>query len=56
MAIVRCVKCHIVVLDSTQSGQKDVICNECGSRYRINIDAEKVIGLYYIDPKGKLEK
>jgi enoyl-CoA hydratase len=56
MAIVRCVKCHIVVLDSTQSGQKDVICNECGSRYRINIDAEKVIGLYYIDPKGKLEE
>jgi enoyl-CoA hydratase len=56
MAIVRCVKCHIVVLDSIGSVQKDVTCNECGSRYRIEVKDDKVTYFGRILSDGSTEE
>jgi enoyl-CoA hydratase/carnithine racemase len=55
MAIIRCTKCHIVVLDSMGSIQKDVTCNECGSRYRIKVDGDKIVYFGKINLDGSIE-
>jgi len=56
MAIIRCTKCHIVVLDSMGNVQQDVTCNECGSRYRIKVEGEKVVYFGKINPDGDIEE
>jgi enoyl-CoA hydratase len=56
MAIIRCTKCHIVVLDSMESVQKDVTCNECGSRYRIKVDGDKIVYFGKINADGNIEE
>lgn len=56
MAIIRCNKCHIVVLDSMGSVQKDVTCNECGSRYRIKVEGDKVVYFGKINQNGDIEE
>lgn len=56
MAVIRCTKCHIVVLDSMGSVRKDVTCNECGSRYRIKIEGEKLVYFAKMNPDGSIEE
>jgi enoyl-CoA hydratase len=56
MAIIRCTKCHIVVLDTVGNVQQDVTCNECGSRYRIKVEGEKVVYFGKINPGGDVEE
>jgi len=56
MTIVRCRKCHIVVLDSVEDGLKDVLCNECGTRYRIKIHNDRVTFLGRFGDDGALEE
>jgi enoyl-CoA hydratase len=56
MPIIRCTKCHIVVLDTISSLQKDVTCNECGSRYRIKVEGDKVAYLGLIKENGEVEE
>ena len=42
MTIIRCRRCHIVVLDSNEDGVREVQCDECGARYRIKIEDGEV--------------
>jgi len=56
MAIIRCTKCHIVVLDTMGSIQRDVTCTECGSRYRIKVDGDKIVYFGKINANGNVEE
>lgn len=54
MPIIRCTQCHIVVLDTTESVQKDISCNECGSHYRIKVEGDKVVYFGLIKENGEV--
>ena len=43
MTIVRCTKCHIVILDSNEDSEREVQCAECGTRYRIILEEGDVV-------------
>ena len=55
MTIVRCTKCKIVVLDGMEDGEKKVQCNECGRRYRITLQDNKVASFAKLGPEGEEE-
>lgn len=56
MTIVRCTKCHIVVLDSTEDGEREVQCAECGTRYKINLEEGEVVSFTKLSPIRESEE
>jgi len=53
MTIVRCSRCHIVVLDSNEDGDREVQCPECGARYKIKLNEGEVIHFERLDKIAK---
>ena len=53
MTIVRCSRCHIVVLDSNEDGHREVQCPECGTQYKIKLDEGEVV---YFERVNKIAK
>jgi hypothetical protein len=53
MTIVRCKKCRIVVLDSSQDGEREVQCMECDRRYRIKLEDGDVVTYDLLDSPEK---
>ena len=44
MPIIRCPKCRIVIVDSSENcGRREVQCPECGSKYHIEISDGEVV-------------
>ena len=53
MTIVRCSRCHIVVLDNNEDGDREVQCPECGARYKIKLNEGEVIHFERLDKIAK---
>ena len=49
MTIVRCSRCRIVVLDSSEDGERKIQCPECGAEYTIKLDEGEVVQFQKLD-------
>ena len=53
MTIVRCSRCHIVILDSNQDGDRKVQCPECGTKYTIKLEEGEVVHFEKLEKVAK---